>query len=77
MMGSGTIVRAGRTGAGKSAGGPGLGAEPNLQRLRSRLARAKNLRLTGTIVATLTGAGLIAALVADEDLLARISVLAL
>jgi hypothetical protein len=48
-------------------------AEPNLRRLRSRLARAKNLRLAGNVVATLTGAGLIAALVADADLLAKIA----
>ena len=48
-------------------------AQPNLERLRTRLARAKMLRLLGGVVSTLTGAGLIAALVADAQLLAKLA----
>jgi hypothetical protein len=40
-------------------------SRPNADRVRARLALAKNLRLVGSIVATLTGAGLIGSLSAQ------------
>lgn len=44
-----------------------------LGKLRARLVRAKNLRLVGTICTTVTGAGVIAALVANQALAAGIA----
>jgi hypothetical protein len=46
---------------------------PNLDRLRSRLARARTIRLWGNLLAAALSAGVIGALLANENNLAKLS----